>query len=128
MTPDLLHPTELPPRTTWIDDALCAEVGGDMWFPEKGGGTFAAVDMCRRCPVAEACLTDALAYERAGLLEVHGVWGGLTAPQRRRLIALHPRLCALCPNERAANATYCEGCGERRRGETQAAHARRVAA
>ena len=34
-----------------------------------------------QCPVREACLEHAIAVR-----EKHGVWGGLTARERRRLI------------------------------------------
>lgn len=64
----------------WMSKASCASVGGDLWFPEKGGSKLDPVRICRGCPVREACLAHALA---AGLRD--GVWGGVSAPQRRKL-------------------------------------------
>lgn len=62
----------------WQDDALCAEVGMDMFFPEVGGSNRDAQRICAECPVRVQCL----AY---GMGEEHGIWGGLSALQRRRL-------------------------------------------
>lgn len=40
-----------------------------------------AVAVCKQCPVRDRCLDHAI--ERP---EVHGVWGGLTANQRREIV------------------------------------------
>jgi WhiB family transcriptional regulator, redox-sensing transcriptional regulator len=65
---------------TWADQALCAEVGGDEWFPEKGDSTRNAKAVCRRCEVRQACLTYALEHD-----ERFGIYGGLTERERRDL-------------------------------------------
>ncbi|MEU3727559.1 WhiB family transcriptional regulator [Streptomyces sp. NPDC031705] len=39
-----------------------------------------AKELCASCPVRQACLRHALLMG-----ESYGVWGGLTAPERRRL-------------------------------------------
>lgn len=65
------------------DGALCTETGyGDLWYPERGNpdGYQAAVRTCRTCPLIEACRDYAMT---AG--EEHGVWGGLTPNDRRKL-------------------------------------------
>ena len=37
----------------WYEDAVCASVGGDFWFPEKGGDSGKeAKKVCASCPVA----------------------------------------------------------------------------
>lgn len=66
----------------WMDSALCAEVGGDLFFADKGqwADTFKAKTVCRRCPVAPKCLSYALENN-----EMHGVWGGTTPEQRKTL-------------------------------------------
>lgn len=64
----------------WMDDALCRQVGQELFFPDKGANPAPAVAVCRRCSVQEPCLSYAL--EAGG---VHGVWGGTTEAQRRRL-------------------------------------------
>jgi WhiB family redox-sensing transcriptional regulator len=64
----------------WSERALCAEVGGDLFFPEKGGSTFEAKKVCKACDVREECLQDALARD-----DRYGIYGGLSERQRRRL-------------------------------------------
>lgn len=67
------------PRGKWVDDALCAEIGGDSWFPDKGENPAAAKKACRRCPVRIECLDYAMSTG-----ERHGIWGGLSETERRR--------------------------------------------
>jgi WhiB family redox-sensing transcriptional regulator len=57
-----------------MDDALCAQIGGDLWFPEVGEGTKEAKDTCARCPVAAQCRAFAIAGGHRD-----GIWGGVTA-------------------------------------------------
>jgi hypothetical protein len=64
----------------WADQALCAEVDPELWFPEKGESARPAKQVCARCPVRRPCLDYALATG-----EPNGIWGGLTPPQRRAL-------------------------------------------
>ena len=45
---------------------------------------------CRRCPVANSCLLEAIVMERDDPASVAGIRGGLTAEQRRDLIATLP--------------------------------------
>lgn len=67
----------------WFQEAVCASVGGDMWFPEPGQNYFLheAQRICRSCPVQVECLEWALAEG-----EKFGVYGGLTAKQREELL------------------------------------------
>lgn len=64
----------------WYADALCAQIGGDEWFPEKGGTTHHAKKVCLACPVREQCLEYALDRE-----EDHGIWGATPPRDRRKL-------------------------------------------
>jgi WhiB family redox-sensing transcriptional regulator len=64
----------------WQDRAVCAQVGFDMFFPEKGGSTQEAKQVCEGCPVRAECLEYALT-ENIG----HGIWGGLSVPEREKL-------------------------------------------
>jgi WhiB family redox-sensing transcriptional regulator len=71
----------------WWAGASCAQVGGDVFFPEKGGNPAAAKRICQSCPVRDAavfgqpaCLEYALAHD-----ERFGIWGGLSERERRRL-------------------------------------------
>jgi WhiB family redox-sensing transcriptional regulator len=64
----------------WMDRALCAETDPEAFFPEKGGSTREAKQVCRSCEVRAECLEYALAND-----ERFGIWGGLSERERRRL-------------------------------------------
>ena len=64
----------------WRNQARCAEVDGEIFFPEKGGSTQAGKKVCRGCEVRAECLDYAL-----GNRELHGIWGGMSDRERRRL-------------------------------------------
>jgi WhiB family transcriptional regulator, redox-sensing transcriptional regulator len=66
----------------WQDEALCAEIDPEIFFPEKGGSTWQAKRVCRSCPVRSECLDYALTHEDAGR---YGIWGGFSERERRRL-------------------------------------------
>lgn len=66
-----------------IEDALCAQTGGEAFFPESGNAVpHDALAICAVCPVIEDCLDLALRISRD---EDYGVWGGTTPPDRRRI-------------------------------------------
>ena len=65
-------------RYGWMDRAACAQVGGDMWYPEQGESVEPAKQVCARCPVKAECLDFAL---ETG--DRWGVWGALSDRQRR---------------------------------------------
>ncbi|MGW0984325.1 WhiB family transcriptional regulator [Streptomyces xiamenensis] len=70
----------------WETDALCAQVGGDEWFPESSQGVTEAIAICRRCPAITACLAAAMEEEVGlGPAHRHGIRGGLTRRQRASL-------------------------------------------
>lgn len=64
----------------WRKSALCAQVGGDFWYAEKGdhAAVAHAKKICRQCPVIQECLSHALQQN-----EEHGVWGGMTKRERQ---------------------------------------------
>ena len=64
----------------WQERALCAETDPEAFFPEKGGSTRMAKRICRGCEVRAECLEFALEND-----ERHGVYGGLSERERRRL-------------------------------------------
>ena len=72
---------------TWREGALCAQVGGDFWFADKGPGAVQDINIakavCRMCDVQADCLEFAL---RTG--QPHGIWGGLPPRERRKLAQL----------------------------------------
>ncbi|MGK5628429.1 WhiB family transcriptional regulator [Streptomyces sp. URMC 123] len=68
-----------PPR------AACADEDPELFFPvgESASAllqTEEAKAICRRCPLEESCLREALARG-----ERFGVWGGTDAEERRRM-------------------------------------------
>ncbi len=66
---------------SWQDFANCLGVDPDLFFPERGASTREAKEVCRGCVVREDCLEYAL-HCRID----HGVWGGCSERQRRRLL------------------------------------------
>jgi WhiB family transcriptional regulator, redox-sensing transcriptional regulator len=60
--------------------AACAEVDTELFFTDHATSNELAKAICAACPVREACLDRALANN-----EQYGVFGGLTAKERRAL-------------------------------------------
>jgi hypothetical protein len=62
---------------------LCAQVDGDLWFPEKQKGNprglRLAKELCSICIHRLECAEWGITYER------HGIWGGLTAAERKKI-------------------------------------------
>ena len=74
--------------TSWMDHGACVTVGGDFWFPEKGGNSRLAKAICRRrCEVQARCLEYALAHS-AGTYDVgrFGIWGGYSDEARQIML------------------------------------------
>jgi WhiB family redox-sensing transcriptional regulator len=67
------HPGE------WIFEANCATADPEVFFPEKGLSSRAAIAVCQNCEVVEPCLDYALRYKTGG------VWGGMSESQRNLL-------------------------------------------
>lgn len=77
---------------TFVEDARCAGVDPELFFPSKGDSTVpesqweAPRRICKDCPVQAACLTAALEEEHGGGLSARfGMRGGLS-PRQRALI------------------------------------------
>ena len=66
----------------WRAHALCAEVGGDLWFPEPNRRAVEAKRICGICPVRAACLADALETGDVG----EGIRAGLAPRERQNLL------------------------------------------
>ena len=60
--------------------ARCKGESPDVFFPSDGVGVLRAQKICAECPVVNECLEYALANHIS-----HGVWGGASERQRRRL-------------------------------------------
>lgn len=62
--------------------ALCAETDPEAFFPEKGESSHEAKRVCASgCPIRDFCLEFALSNK-----EEYGIWGGMSAVERKRLI------------------------------------------
>jgi WhiB family redox-sensing transcriptional regulator len=77
----------------------CREMPPDTFFPSDGAGVEVARRICADCPMKSPCLEYALANHID-----HGVWGGTSVRERRR-IARRRRLAA------AAAAAEAEAAG-----------------
>jgi WhiB family transcriptional regulator, redox-sensing transcriptional regulator len=69
----------LPDPGPWTDEALCAQVDTDIFFPNKGGYTGNAKKVCERCAVRQQCLDYALENDIG-----FGIFGGLSVKERKR--------------------------------------------
>ena len=61
-------------------DGKCREYPAATFFPQDGVGVIKAQKICALCEVSGACLEYALANHVD-----HGVWGGKSERERRRL-------------------------------------------
>ncbi len=70
----------------WQELAACKDQAVDMFFHEARGNHAhvydAAKELCRTCPVRQRCLDWACVNDIW-----HGVWGGLTVPERRQYLS-----------------------------------------
>ena len=68
----------------WRAESSCSRVDPDEFFPEYNESTTWQKKVCGRCTVAVPCLGLAIGLEDEGN-KAWGVWGGLTATERRAL-------------------------------------------
>ena len=75
-------PTPPPKPTHWREQAACAGMDLNLWFPTEtgSGNSLQARLICRSCPVREPCLEYAITNK-----EHHGIWGGMSEKQRQDL-------------------------------------------
>jgi WhiB family redox-sensing transcriptional regulator len=67
--------------TDWMSEGNCSAVPPSTFFPSDGVGVDAARKICLDCPVKRQCLEYALANRID-----HGVWGGTSERERRRIL------------------------------------------
>ena len=72
--------------TNWMSIGNCADKPPSLFFPSDGVGVDAARRICADCPVKSECLEYALANRID-----HGVWGGASERERRRIIKARGR-------------------------------------
>jgi WhiB family redox-sensing transcriptional regulator len=65
---------------SWADRGRCTSSDPDLFFPRPGADTRYARALCRECAVRQQCLDYALTTGQR-----HGIWGGMTEVQLRRL-------------------------------------------
>lgn len=77
----------LPTRETtpdqWRHRAACRNTNTDLFYPDKNEQPKLielAKSTCRRCPVADQCLTEAIKHN-----EPDGIWGGLDRKEREQM-------------------------------------------
>lgn len=70
----------------WYEFGLCRETSPDQLFV-TGADQNDAKRICHGCPVKANCLAEALDNR----IE-HGVWGGMTERERRKLLRKHPNV------------------------------------
>lgn len=111
--------------TAWMDDALCAQVDPELFFPELGSKDFdRARQVCANCPVAASCTDYALRRP-----DLEGIWAGMTKEQRRRErsrrgIRLAPVLEHGTRSMWAAKGCRCDPCVDAARAYDRAYRAR----
>ena len=66
---------------SWMAHGNCVGKPANIFFPSSGQGVDKARRICQECRVQEACLSYAL-----GNRINHGVWGGRSERERRRLL------------------------------------------
>lgn len=76
---ELLSPRDPDREPSWVDEALCAQVDPDLWFPEKGDSLSDPKRICESCPARIDCLEYALGRDECG------IWGGLSQWQRQEI-------------------------------------------
>ena len=65
----------------WVAWRKCVDMDPNVFFPHDGAGVIAAQKVCADCPVKVPCRDYALANNIP-----HGVWGGTSERQRRRIL------------------------------------------
>jgi len=75
----------------WTAKAACRSEPLRLFFPEVGMNPDHAIEVCGRCPVRAECLEFAL---NTG--QQHGVWGGLTAYERKKQRSYRVIFCNVC--------------------------------
>lgn len=78
MTTDDTAPVFLVERQPWMVDAACRQMPTSLFFKGRYESHAEIKAICAECPVREQCL-------EYGIDEPYGMWGGMSAKQRRKL-------------------------------------------
>jgi WhiB family transcriptional regulator, redox-sensing transcriptional regulator len=79
-------------ETSWMVQGRCRDLPPEIFFPSDGVGVEVARHYCAECPVKGPCLEYALENH----IE-HGVWGGASERERRRIARSRRGLPARTP-------------------------------
>ncbi|TML20021.1 MAG: WhiB family transcriptional regulator [Actinobacteria bacterium] len=80
----------------------CAHEKPTVFFPSDGVGVEVARRICATCPVKEPCLEYAL-EQRID----HGVWGGCSERERRRILKRRRDLAEMATRCRRRRRRWC---------------------
>jgi WhiB family redox-sensing transcriptional regulator len=75
--------------TSWMARGNCAQEPPSTFFPSDGVGVEVARRICATCIVRDHCLDYALVHRID-----HGVWGGSSERERRRILKRRRDLAA----------------------------------
>lgn len=67
-------------KRDWVGQSNCLGLHASLMFPSRGGNHSSAKEVCKGCEVRAECLEYAITNH-----ETHGVWGGLSARERKGL-------------------------------------------
>ena len=70
-------------RPEWHARASCRGMGPDLFFPERGQSTDAALKVCLTCSVRPDCLAFGVVHSPQV-----GIWGGASARTRRSVASM----------------------------------------
>lgn len=73
----------------WTREAACRGMDPNIFFLTTGDSypeIAYAKSICNSCPVIDNCLEFGLKYHTSNNDYAHGIWGGLTLRERRRLL------------------------------------------
>jgi WhiB family redox-sensing transcriptional regulator len=71
---------QLSLNTEWMRLGKCRDYPSDFFFPQDGKGVIACQRICTQCFVEDECLEYAIEMNAD-----HGIWGGKSERERRKL-------------------------------------------
>jgi WhiB family redox-sensing transcriptional regulator len=75
------------PPDDFFEDSACKGADTSVFFPVSENGGSEAKAICAACPVADQCLEYAIQTHQPD-----GIWGGLSAVERHRLVRRRQKL------------------------------------
>jgi hypothetical protein len=67
----------------FYENPSCAEIGGDLFFPEKEGQPFGNIEIAMAKRICQSCPHKTECAEWGIKREIYGIWGGLLPRQRQ---------------------------------------------